>query len=513
VAFLPERRYDWCMIQTMVDRLRSRQLERYFGVTLLAAAAGAVIISLMIGLRQSVWFDEAYSVLLAKQPVLDLIRLTSVDAQPPLYYLLLKGWASVFGWSELALRSFSAIAMGGAVILGALLVKRTFGVRAALMALPFVALSPLLLRYGFEIQMYALGALIGIAATYTLVSALQTKLRSRQWKLYALYAVLLTLGLYTHYLMVLLWLAHLAWLIGRAYSNKQPIAKTPWFVALVGSTILFLPWIPVVVAQINDGTQSAVLQVMTIENLVGIVSFAFLYQPPWLLGGLGTAVVLFVIISLGVLAIRAFKKASKKEREYLWLFTLYLLIPVLLIALVSLWKPLYLERYVSLFVVGAMLGVGVIVSYTAKKLSSWTGLVVFVLYAALLFGVGQLAVEGNTNYQRLQKPDVKEAAASIKSCEQDTTVFAADPYTAIELSYYLPSCEIRFYSTSDTFRGGYAPLSNSPLRIAQPSTELINSSQLYYVYYDEPRLTMPINLAEVSHNTYGKLNVDTFMTE
>jgi uncharacterized membrane protein len=497
----------------MVDRFRSRQLERYFTVTLLLVTLGAMTISLMIGLQQSVWFDEAYSVFLAKQPVLSLIHLTSVDAHPPLYYLLLKGWSGIFGWSEAALRGFSVAAMGGAVILAGLLVKRMFGVRAALMTLPFVALSPLLLRYGFEIRMYALGSLIGVAATYTLISALETKSRSRQWKLYALYAVLAALGVYTHYFMALLWAAHLTWLVWRACRDKQPVIKTPWFIAIVGSVALFLPWVPVLLAQISGGTQATVLQAMTIESLAGIVSFSFLYQPSWQLGEYGTVILVFIMIALGVLTVKAFKKASKKERDYLWLFIAYLFVPVGLIVLVSLWQPLYTERYISLFVIGAMSLVGIVVSYTAKKLSSWTGLAVFVLYAVLLLGVGQLAKVGNTNYQRLQKPAVSEAAASIVPCDQSTTILAADPYTAIELSYYLPSCEIRFYSAADTLKGGFAPLSDSPLRIAHPSSELTNSSKLQYVYYDKPRLTMPANLVQIGHSAYGKLNVDSYMAQ
>jgi hypothetical protein len=160
-----------------------------------------------------------------------------------------------------------------------------------------------------------------------------------------------------------------------------------------------------------------------------------------------------------------------------------------------------------------MLLVGIAVSYSAKKLSSRTGLVVFVLYAVLLLGVGQLAKVGNTNYQRLQKPAVSEAAANIGACNQSTTILAADPYVAIELSYYLSSCEIRFYSPTDYLKGGFAPLADSPLRIAHPSSELTNSSKLQYVYYDKPRLTMPANLVQIGHNAYGQLNVDTYMAE
>ena len=499
------------MIQTMVDRFTSRQLERYFALTLGIGALGAAAISLLIGLQQSVWFDEAYSVLLAKRPILDLIHFTAVDAHPPLYYLFLKGWAGIFGWSDVALRSLSAVALGGVVVFGGLLVKRMFGVRAALMAMPFVALSPLLLRYGFEIRMYALAALIGIAATYVLVCALETKSKSRQWKLYAIYAMLVALGMYTHYFMVLLWIAHAVWLAWRWRQDKQPIRKSPWLMALAGGVVLFLPWIPVLVIQVRGGTQATVLQPMTVDALVGIVSFSFLYQPAWLLGGAGTFLVVFIIAALGWLFVRTFRKASKKERGYLWLLAGYLVVPVISIALACLYHPLYIERYISPFIVGVMLLAGVSVSYSTKKIASLPGLTGVVLYAALLFGVAQLADVGNFNFQRLQKPMVKEVAASVGACQKDTTLLAADAYTAIELAYYLPGCEIRFYSRDDKLTGGYAPLSHSPLRIAHPESELSNSTRLLYVYYDKPRLTMPPNLVPAGHETHGKLNLDTYV--
>ena len=38
----------------------------------------------------------------------------------------------------------------------------------------------------------------------------------------------------------------------------------------------------------------------------------------------------------------------------------------------------------------------------------------------LLLGVGQLAKVGNTNYQQLQKPAVKEAAAALTPCDHSS---------------------------------------------------------------------------------------------
>lgn len=501
------------MIQTMVDRFKAKSLDKYFVPVLIIVALGAMAISLMIGLAQSVWFDEAFSVMLAKQPVITLIHLTAADTHPPFYYLLLKGWAGLFGWGEFALRSLSVLAMGGAIIFAGLLAKRMFGVRAALISLPFIALSPLLLRYGFEIRMYALASLIGIAATYALVLALEAKTKHRQWQLYVIYALLVALGVYTLYYTALLWIAHFLWLAWRAVRNRESIVRAPWFIAMLGSVVLFLPWLPVFISQIGNGALASVSQQMDVDSLVGIVSFAFLYQPAWSLGGSGTIIVVFIAVTISILGVRAMKHASKKEQDYLALLGMYLAVPVALIALVSLAKPMYTERYISHVLLGAMILVGVLIAYGVKRASIKMWFAVTVVYITLLLGVGQLAQVGNFNFQRLQQPAVKAATANLRDCNKKDTIFAADPYTAIELSYYLPNCEIRFYSDSDVLTGGYTALSNSPLRIAHPASQLANSTKLYYVYYGKSLLTMPHNLVQVSHDDYNELNVDTYETE
>lgn len=505
------------MIRTIFEKLipshKPTWWERY---SILLLALGTIIfmvISLAIGLHQSVWFDEAYSILLAKQPPAQLVHLTSLDTHPPLYYLLLKGWAGIFGWSELALRSLSVIAAGLAVFVGGLFVRRVFGIRAALVTLPFIVFSPFLLRYGFEIRMYSLASLIGILATYVLVIALQTKPGRYQWLLYGLYGVLVALGVYTLYYIALLWITHLIWLIWLARRQKQPIMSSAWVRAFALSVILFLPWLPAFVSQVGNGALAAIAQPLTIDNLAGIVSFAFVYQPAWQLSGLVSLLVLFVIIAVTIFTKRAFKIVTEKQRPYLILLVMYFLVPISFIALVSLIRPLYVERYLSQVILGGYLFVGVIIWLNLKRASKKVCYVAVGLFITMLVGVAQLAQVGNFNFQRLQSPMIKQAAQTMAECSKGTTIFAADPYVATELSYYLPSCQINFYSDTSVLKGGYAPLSNSPLRVADPARELSLSRKIYYVYYDQQKSAMPSELHQSAIASYSGLTVATYSEE
>lgn len=498
------------MIRALLQKLFQRHLpwyERHFTWLLILGVAVAMAISLTIGLLQSVWFDEAYSIWLAKQPLGELLRLTSLDTHPPLYYMLLKAWAGVWGWSEVALRSFSVLAMGGALTVGVLFVKKTFGVRAALVALVFAALTPFLLRYGFEIRMYALASLIGIAATYALVCAVDEKNSRKQLFLYGIYAILVVLGVYTMYYTALLWITHVVWLLWMAKSRREPMFKQSWRLAYIGSVVLFLPWLPTFVTQLTNGALAPIAQQMTVENLVGVVSFSFLYQSSWQLQGFSSLVILGVIIAVTYASITAFRVVGKKQRPYLVLLGLYAVVPVLLIALISLVKPLYVERYLSHVLIGAVLYVGVVVWLTVQKDRVLQWVLPGGITAVLLFGVMTLANNGNYNFQRLQLPAVKSAASTV-ACNDRNIILAADPYVAIELAYYLPNCEIYFYSTWTTLTGGYAPLSGSPLQITNPESQLSSAQRIVFIYDgDTPTWQMPNGFTQVSSREFQGMKV------
>jgi uncharacterized membrane protein len=478
-------------------------------------AGGTVVfmaISLAIGLQQSVWFDEAYSIMLAKQPAVQLVHLTAIDTHPPFYYLVLKGWASLFGFGEFALRGLSVLFAGFSVMFAGLLMRRMFGARVALLALPFIIFAPFLLRYGFEIRMYALASLIGVAATYVLVRAQQTKTGNDQRMLYLLYAALVALGVYTLYYMVLLWVAHVLWLVWVARRNKQPILASLWARAYVISIALFLPWLPAFASQVGNGALAAIAQSMTIDNLVGIVSFGFVYHPVWQLGALLSLVVVFVIAALVVMASKTFKLLSKEKKQHIVLLAMYLAVPVAILTVVSVFKPMYVERYLSHVMIGGMMFAGictVLVVLSSRRLR-W---VYTVLVAVLFIGIAQVASVGNYNFQRLQAPMVKQAAAAVPECSETATVFAADPYVATELSYYLPDCNVYFYSNTPVLRGGYAPLSESPLHVGDPQKELALSKEIYYIYYDEPSLAMPKAFYKTSDIAFDALHVATFNAE
>lgn len=125
--------------------------------------------------KRDFWYDEAFTGIAIKESFWGMMRMTINDVHPPLYYLLLKPFASLFGYSIPGIRLFSVI-FG---ILGVwaiyLFAKEYLGKRAALFASFLVAVSPFAIQYSREGRMYALFVFLITLAGYFLVRAIRTE--------------------------------------------------------------------------------------------------------------------------------------------------------------------------------------------------------------------------------------------------------------------------------------------------------------------------------------------------
>lgn len=471
----------------------------------------AAALSLWIGLRQSVWFDEAYSIMVAKRSVSEIVRLSALDTHPPLYYLVLKIWANVFGWSELALRSLSVIFYGASIAVAGCFIKRHFNARAAIYVLTMLLLAPLLMRYGFEIRMYAMASLIGVAATVMLVRAHSSK----RWTDWLIYGALVALGMYTLYYLALLWLAHLAWLVAMDAGKlrKSSWKECRWIGAYAFSLLLFLPWLSSFLKQVGNGALAPIGQPMNLEQLVGIVSFNTIYQPLWQLGVIASVLVVGAIF-LVARSINKSLQIKKINRNILLLLACYIVVPIVVLMLISLVKSMYVERYLAHVAIGLVMLVGASLALLTERETRevWRIASPLVLLVVLAIGANNLGQVGNYNFQRMQKPNVNSVASIVK-CSENDVVLAADPYVAIELDYYLPNCQIYFASSDQHLGGGYAPLDGSSRQVVDTKKTFTRAKNIYDVYYSDMKASLPGNYREVETIDLLPLKITKFSAE
>ncbi len=123
----------------------------------------------LIALNQSLWLDEATTAKVVRQYSYSgiIAKFSPSDFHPPLYYLLMKFWTNIFGFSETALRMPSvlfSVAAGYTVYLIA-------GIWGAV----FFLFNPLVVYYSQEARMYMLATMFLTLSLYYFLKILNLK--------------------------------------------------------------------------------------------------------------------------------------------------------------------------------------------------------------------------------------------------------------------------------------------------------------------------------------------------
>jgi mannosyltransferase len=213
-----------------------------------------LIVGLALGLRlhrseaQSLWYDEGFSVYLARMDLGEITARTAADIQPPLYYYLLHIWINVLGDSEASLRSLSALF--GAISVGLIyaLGRRLLGLGPALLAALLLAVSPLHVWYGQEARMYTLLVAETLLSSWCLLEASRTEVSPTTTRLlwWSGFVVASVAALYTHYFaLFVLAFQGVYWLLTTlSRRRRRRGAVLPGLAAGALIAAAYAPWLP-----------------------------------------------------------------------------------------------------------------------------------------------------------------------------------------------------------------------------------------------------------------------------
>jgi hypothetical protein len=206
--------------------------------------------------EQRVWWDEGWSVWVARFPALDILRQTGNDVHPPVYFELLHLWRVISGDSEAGLRLLSAFLGLLAVALTYALGRRMargasspgWASAAGVLAALLLGVSRFAIAWSQEIRMYALATALAALAVWA-ARRVWERGRASDRMTYVLATVG---GLLTLYLFAPVWLAiNIAWLatLGRSHSlnpsqreGEVRRGAAGWIGLQLLIAALFLPW-------------------------------------------------------------------------------------------------------------------------------------------------------------------------------------------------------------------------------------------------------------------------------
>ncbi len=277
----------------------------------------------------NIWWDEGYTVWLARMPVPQIIETTAHDVHPPGHYLLTRGWLLLMGDDEWTLRFPSAFAGVLTVALaggfGRMIGRRRTGVLAATL----VALSGFAVIWSQEIRMYSWATALTLAAMW----AAARFWRSNGWRAWLAYVLASAAALLTIYLSAMALVVTnvgFLWFWWRDGRHRDRFLR--WVAAQVAVLALCAPWLSYALPRMHSWSSSAPLAPGFFVRLYAtlLASGVSEHTERWVWA---TGLV-FVVFALGLLALFA-QKHSAAASGTLVMFGAALVLPALLVYLLT----------------------------------------------------------------------------------------------------------------------------------------------------------------------------------
>jgi len=189
--------------------------------------------------HESLWLDELWSVRAAtRESWAGLLEEVRYDVHPPLYFAMLRIWMYLLGTSEAVLRSLSAVAGIGAVVVVGLLGRRLAGPAAGLAAATLQATAPFAISMDREARANGWMSFLSILG-FWLCST--DELRGRRWVAYFVVAAALP---WLHLFGVWAVVGHGLWVASEAHTPEGRKKLAHWFAAASLAALCFVPWLP-----------------------------------------------------------------------------------------------------------------------------------------------------------------------------------------------------------------------------------------------------------------------------
>jgi uncharacterized membrane protein len=367
----------------------------------------------LISLNQSLWLDEATTALVAKMSIPDIFsKFLPADFHPPLYYLIIKIWTMVFGYSEISLRIPSIIFGLGTIYFIYLIGRKLFNEKTGLIASALLATSGLAVYYSQEARMYALATFLVSCSIYFLLK--------KKWIIFSVSVALIGMTDY-----VSLFIIPVYFFFGRKHWKKVILSLIPF-------TSAFLLWSPFFFKQILAGLS---VRGTSWWNLLGTANFKNISLIPikFMFGRISfDNKILYIVLVITALSFFGFLLyKSLKASKILWAWMMF---PILAGFTVSFIIPtMTYFRYLFCLIPFYLLA-----AYGVEKTGKLRKTLTVVLIIFNVFTSGYYLL--NPKFQREDWRGLVNLVES-KKINNSITIFSADLNREAYL-YYAPNAKI-----------------------------------------------------------------------
>ena len=497
-----------------------KQSQTHYLLLFIILLAGTVLRFYQID-EWSIWVDESWSMKFADLSFIDYFTGEYGDVHPPFYYILLKWWMLVFGNSEIAIRSLSAVSGCLSIVIIYIVGRLLFNRNTGLVSAFILALAVFHIQYSQNARMYELLSLLAILSYYFLIK-LTVKTDIRISTGYVIFTILL---IYTHFAGLFLVIAQNVYVFSRLFVQKKVIEiklKTWLFLQLVVA-ILYLPWLYYLMGTIS-GIQKNVAFDNPAPNLHDVLTTFSIYA------GSNKLLLLFALmLPLSVFSVNRIagsinlRNFESSLRDYRWLISLndvsrvwmlmtWLLIPIIIPWFISQFSAnIYYERTL----IASSLAFYLLVACAIASIKN-NFVKSIVIVAIILLSVHALKSYYNTDVNREPWRDVA-GYIDANAKPGDMVIFHTPERGAVSqcFGYYSQNTEL----TKISFPGYKEVVSEQNIKELMPMLQDKNRVWLVLVHYkgSDPEGLIKASLARsfglIDQLKFGRIEVYLFDKE
>ncbi|MEH2458317.1 MAG: glycosyltransferase family 39 protein [Nostoc sp.] len=231
-------------------KMQNQRWSRYYLSVFIVIFLSVVLRFFMLS-NQSLWYDEGLSltnsdVSTLQESIARVRYIGNSDRFQPLYFIVLFLWRQIFGESEFALRSLSAVLGIGSTIVIFFTALRIYGKKHALWSLLILTFSSFCIYYSQEARIYALAMFIASLQLY-FFSTVLVKNEGNQGISIWLFSLFTAIGIFTNinfcFSTIALCLSHIAiyrnfrqwlrWWLPAGFLSLPPVL---YYLTLPGAT-------------------------------------------------------------------------------------------------------------------------------------------------------------------------------------------------------------------------------------------------------------------------------------
>ena len=311
----------------MLIKLSQDKKIKYLHIAIIIA--GIIFIALNI-FHSNLWFDESYSVAIAKHSFSEIWSIGANDVHPILYYFVLHIVGMITNDNIIALRLVSFLPLAILGILGYTHIRKDFGYKTGIIFSFLVLFLPVSAEYAGEIRMYSLGMLLG---TIMAIYAYRIYKEQDNIKNFVIFGINSLLVSYTHYYGLMLAgivnLLLFVYYIKNRKTKKEGLKK--FFIIALIQVILYLPWLMSFLKQLQGVSNGFWISLTFPKTLIEIISMQFTGSLDITIGFIFA---LFIFTYITYVFIKYVRQTRKEIETKSAIISIGIYIAIILIALI-----------------------------------------------------------------------------------------------------------------------------------------------------------------------------------